>query len=196
VRARVAGQHEQRVAGHERHRIDEALEVLVRPAGRDAEHQRPAAQPVARAQLVLRRGRDPIASRAQGDDVDLGRIGVQVSHELVLDMGRDGDDAVGRAGGQRDEHAHAVGQQARMGVGDGLVDQVEDRHHARRARVQDGRGRRRRVHDLRPAAPCGQRHQRLLGQHAPNAGARRDPDAQDARARHPRRVAPLGGEFG
>jgi hypothetical protein len=79
---RIAGKHERCV--NLPHRVDEAIEVLVRAPRRDAQHQRTVAELQARAQLALgSRARVIVEAGTERNDIDLRRIDA----EVVLEIG-------------------------------------------------------------------------------------------------------------
>ena len=77
-----------------------------------------------------------------------------IAHDVLARAARVGDDTVGTARAQRDQHPHPGRARARVGLGSDSVDQVVNRDHAAEAPARR-RGVREAVHqvDARPLAP-------------------------------------------
>ncbi len=176
VRRRIARQHEHRrlPGALEQHEgVEQPLEVLVGPLGRDAEDHPPADQVVAPAHLFgverLRLG-EP---HAAGHDVDaLGRDPVQPD-EVVAGVRRRGDQPVRAPRRRRYQRPHSERPQPEVRLRHGTEDQVVDRRHAAK-RAPQRRGRTHAVDEVAPRPGGHSRHQQLLAEHPGGTVARLD----------------------
>ena len=176
----VARQREQGspLRGNARESADQAREVLVRPLGRHAQHERPLPQ----SETGSRGARIAALPRRLA-----GALGHHV-HELVTGAGeaqqvaargRAGHDhPVSAADGQRHKHSHAKRAQPEMGLRLYPVVQVVNGHHPRKA-AGGGARRREAVDQLDPSAPREPQGVKLVAGHPLRSPPRVDPRGGD-----------------